>query len=281
MSTLSEIETSSVHFTYSLTEEKDPDYQLHCHNVYEIYYFIEGEADYLVEGKLYHLMPHSILLLSPHVFHGIKVLSEKSYHRFTIHFHPDILSTERRPLLLSAFPSAEKHSAQEIYYENVTSQHIYPFFDALTELSKQPDSIRLSLLPTYIEAILAKLTLMSRTLRPVAFPNSASGTITDIIAYLNANLASHITLDLLSDHFGISKHYLNRTFRKAAGTTVGDYLIYKRVIYAQQLLMNGALAAEAAMNSGFHDYSVFYRAYRKHTGHSPLQDRREIPRETR
>lgn len=279
MAVLSEINTDMVLFSYALSTARDTSHQIHYHNVYEIYYFIEGEADYLVEGKLYHLMPHSVLLLSPHVFHGVKVKSEKPYRRFTIHFNPDLLSTQRRPLLLSAFPSNEKHNSKEVYYENINPCQLFPFFEALTELNGQPDAIKLSLLPAYIEAILAKLTLMSRTLSPTSFNTSTSGTITDIIAYLNDNLSRQITLDQLAEHFCISKHYLNRLFRKASGTTVGDYLIYKRVIYAQQLLINGASAAEAAVSSGFRDYSVFYRAYRKHIGHSPIADRRDIPKQ--
>jgi AraC-like DNA-binding protein len=241
--------------------------------VYEIYYFVEGDVDYLVEGKLYRPAPHSLLLLSPHVFHGVKVNSELPYRRFTIHFNPDLLLTERRPLLLSAFPSNEKHSRREVYYENLAGMQLISFLEALVSLASQPEQLQLQLLPTYIEAILAQLTLICRTHSPVQVEVRTSHTITDIITYLNDHLTSSITLDHLSEHFNISKHYLNRAFRKAAGTTVFDYLIYKRVIYAQQQIINGATATEAAIQSGFRDYSVFYRAYRKHLGHSPLVDR--------
>ncbi len=271
------ISTDMVHFSQSVTMEPMTDYQIHCHKEYEIYYFLEGDVDYLVEGKLYHPTPHSILLLSPLVFHGVKVKSARPYKRITLHLNPNLLNTERRPLLLAAFPNNEKHSAKEVYYENTGSYQFQSFFEALAALSDQSEIIRNQLLPTYVEAILAQLTVMCQTLSSVQVEPSTSGVITDIIAYLNQNLTDHITLDRLSKHFGISKHYLNRVFRKATGTTIGDYLIYKRVIYAQQLLINGASAAEAAAQSGFRDYSVFYRAYRKHIGHAPLTDRRNIP----
>ncbi len=277
MAAISGITTDMVQFSYSVSTESMTDYQIHCHNVYEIFYFLEGDVDYLVEGKLYHPTPHSMLLFSPLVFHGVKVKSDKPYRRFTIHFNPDLLNTERRPLLLSAFPSNEKHSEKEVYYENTQSFQFGSFFEALAGLGEQSESLRNQLLPSYVETILAQLTIMRQTLRPVQVETTTSGTITDIIAYLNHNLTKYITLDMLSEHFCISKHYLNRAFRKAAGTTVGDYLIYKRVMFAQQLLINGASAAEAAAQSGFRDYSVFYRAYRKHIGHAPLSDRRDIP----
>jgi AraC-like DNA-binding protein len=273
MASLCAINTEMVQFGYNLTNNINPIHQIHCHNVYEIYYFIEGDVDYLVEGKLYRPTPHSLLLLSPHVFHGVKVRSDNPYRRFTLHFHPDLLQPERRPLLLSAFPSNEKHSRREVYYENLTGTQLVSFFEALVSLADQSEQLKRQLLPAYIEAILAQLTLICQTQSPVQVEARTSQTITDIILYLNDHLTDPITLDRLSEHFNISKHYMNRAFRKAAGTTVFDYLLYKRVIFAQQLMINGCTAAESALQSGFHDYSVFYRAYRKHLGHSPLEDR--------
>lgn len=273
MASICDISTEQVLFSYSLSNIINQTHQIHCHNVYEIYYFIEGDVDYLVEGKLYRPAPHSLLLLSPHVFHGVKVRSENPYRRYTLHFHPDLLQPERRQLLLSAFPSNEKHSGREVYYENLSVTQLGSFFEALEGLAQQSEQLKRQLLPTYIEAILAQLTIICQTHSPVQVEASTSHTITDIIAYLNDNLTEHITLDHLSEHFNISKHYLNRAFRKAAGTTVFDYLIYKRIIYARQLMINGSTATEASLRSGFRDYTVFYRAYRKHLGHSPLEDR--------
>ncbi|MDF2907053.1 MAG: transcriptional regulator, AraC family [Herbinix sp.] len=273
MASLCNIKTEQAEFGYSLSNDIKPTHQIHCHNVYEIYYFVEGDVDYLVEGKLYQPTPHSLLLLSPHVFHGVKVRSEKPYRRFTLHFHPDLLHPDRRHLLLSAFPSNEKHSRREVYYENLTGTQLGSFFEALIGLADQSEQLKRQLLSTYIEAILAQLTIICQTHSPAQVATRTSHTITDIIAYLNDHLTDPITLDRLSEHFNISKHYMNRAFRKAAGTTVFDYLIYKRVIYAQQLLINGSSATEAALKSGFRDYTVFYRAYRKHLGHPPLEDR--------
>lgn len=274
VSTHANIYNSQIHINYSETIEVNDSFQIHCHNIFEIYYFIEGDVEYLVEGKLYHPTPHSLLLLSPHVFHGVRVKSEQPYRRFALHFHPDILNIEHRPLLLSAFPSNEKYSHKEVYYESTDDFRLFSFFESFVDCSKQPATLCEQLVPIYLEALLAQLTIMCRTLRPTQIEGNVSNTITEIIAFLNAHLSEPLSLTMLSDKFFISKHYLNRAFRKATGTTVGDYLIYKRIIYAQQLLMNGSSAIEAANSSGFRDYSAFYRAYHRITGHAPLFDRK-------
>lgn len=98
-------------------------------------------------------------------------------------------------------------------------------------------------------------------------------TITEILYYLNAHLEDEITLDEISDRFFISKHHLNKVFRKRTGTTVMDYLQRKRISNAQQLLLLGTTAKEAAAKSGFGEYSSFYRAYVRITGHEPSKDR--------
>ena len=56
-----------------------------------------------------------------------------------------------------------------------------------------------------------------------------------------------------------------------------DYLLRKRIAQAQQLLAEGASAQDAALKSGFRDYSAFYRAYLRIMGHSPIQDRGVLP----
>lgn len=43
---------------------------------------------------------------------------------------------------------------------------------------------------------------------------------------------------------------MNKVFRKATGTTVFDYLLHKRITAAQQLLITGYSAQEAASQAG-------------------------------
>ncbi len=278
MSVLAEIKNDRVLFSYSLSEESSNDYSLHCHNYYELYYFIEGDVDYLVEGRQYHMTPHSMLLLTPNIFHGVKINTTKPYVRFALHFLPDILTMERRHLLLSSFPAMEKHPGKKIYYHNPQDYRIYSFFESFIECSKLDEELKQELLPIYMEALLSQITVMSRSMQAADTSNgSVSDTIAKIIAYLNQHLTDTITLDLISEKFYISKHHLNKVFRKAIGTTVGNYLVHKRIIYAQQLLINGHTAGEAAAESGFKDYSAFYRAYTRIIGHSPLQDRGVLP----
>ena len=128
------------------------------------------------------------------------------------------------------------------------------------------------MLPIRVEALLSEIAAMSLAAAPDT-KNTAENTVTDILFYINKHLSEAITLDDISEHFYISKHHLNKVFRRATGTTVMDYLLRKRVVHAQLLLNNGCHAKDAAFSSGFGDYSSFYRAYVKTLGHTPGKDR--------
>lgn len=271
MEILAQIQNEKLLFTYSVSSQLNKEYYLHCHTFYELYYFVEGEADYLVENRGYHLAPDSLLLLSPNVLHGIKVTNTRPYKRFVVHFNPELLSVERRPFLLSAFPCMGKYSGNEVFYQNCEHYRIRSFFQSLVECSQLKPELSQKLLPIYLEALLSQVTAMSYSKPAAAADYNSSEAITNIIAFLNTHLTEPLSLDRISEQFFISKHHLNKVFRKATGTTVYDYLLYKRIIYAQQLMINGHNASEAAVKAGFSDYSSFYRAYTKFMGHSPTK----------
>ena len=49
MDSTAHINTDLVSFGYSESTYVMTDYALHCHNFYEVFYFLSGDADYLVE----------------------------------------------------------------------------------------------------------------------------------------------------------------------------------------------------------------------------------------
>ena len=238
------METGQVSFSFRVSRQATEKYSLHCHNFYEVYLFLEGDADYLVEGKKYRPTPDSLLLLSPHCFHGVRVNSDSPYRRYSIHFHPSVLSAERRPFLLSAFPTQAGDG--EIYFEQADRKGIVSCFEALADCAGRPQPLQSLLLPIYVEALLARIVSMARDISGSAADAGNDDTVSRILLYLNRHVSEPVTLDLLCERFYISKHHLNKVFRRATGTTVFDYLLRKRVILAQELLAGGMSAQEAA-----------------------------------
>lgn len=124
MDSTAHINTDLVSFGYSESTYVMTDYALHCHNFYEVFYFLSGDADYLVEGVNYQPTPGSVLLLSPHAFHGVRVNSTAPYRRYSLHFHPDLLLPERRDFLLRAFPQTGENAPDSLFILNILNNFI-------------------------------------------------------------------------------------------------------------------------------------------------------------
>ena len=62
---------------------------------------------FLYDGTEYALSPHTLILVVPGVLHGIRVLSEKTYERYTFHFTSRIFAGEREGLLLRLLPTLD------------------------------------------------------------------------------------------------------------------------------------------------------------------------------
>ncbi len=250
-------------------------FNIHYHEDYEFYFFLDGEADYHVNGKIYHLVPNSIILLSPYVLHGVHVKSDKPYKRYFIHFDINCIRDTYRPVIQSLFPESKFYTMGEVYFPDIQDKAIIHFCNALLNASKKHNSIGEDFTPLFLESLLAQFTLTCSSMKRTKEYHISNKAVQDVIRYINSHLNEKISLTLLSELFFLNKDHLNRLFHKVMGTTVQKYISHQRILYAEQLLSRGVLASEAAVASGFGDYSSFYRAYKNVTGHSPKEQKRE------
>jgi len=92
-------------------------------------------------------------------------------------------------------------------------------------------------------------------------------------AYLNASLNSAKLADLVQ----VSSVKLSQTFNEHLGTSFNDYVNSYRINAAKQLInKKDNLTLEAiGLDCGFNSKSTFYTAFKKHTGITPAQFRKE------
>lgn len=74
---------------------------------------------------------------------------------------------------------------------------------------------------------------------------------------------------------GVHPVLLARVFRAHTGVSIGDYVRTLRLDWAAtRLSRSEAPLCEVALEAGFADQSHFTRAFKRHTGSTPLQFRR-------
>ena len=251
----------SVFIHHTVSREATPGYDLHCHPSYEVYCFLDGDAEYRVEGKRYHPAPGTLLLLPPNVFHGVKVLSSRPYDRMALHFAPELLPQGHAQELLAPF------LAEEACYPRTEGYRLEGYFRALLECRDLPEGLQRIALPARLTALLTQVGLIALRTEPLcAPPEKADGIAGRLIAYVNDHYTQPLSLAELSGQFYLSKNQLNRIFRRATGTTIMDYAARKRVALVQRLVQEGVPAQRAAMRAGYGDYSNYYRQSRRIAG---------------
>ena len=94
----------------------------------------------------------------------------------------------------------------------------------------------------------------------------------NITHYINKHLSENLTLEQLCEKFFISKAQINRNFKATLGTTVGEYILTKRLVMAKSLILQGKKPTSIFLQCGFNDYSTFFKAYKKKFGYSPKEE---------
>jgi AraC family transcriptional regulator len=96
-----------------------------------------------------------------------------------------------------------------------------------------------------------------------------------VIAHIEDNLASKLSLPSIAEIAGISVSHLKTLFRNSTGVPVYEYVLRRRVERAQLLLRNHKLTiSEIALATGFAHQSHLARHMQRVLGHTPSAVRR-------
>ncbi len=95
-----------------------------------------------------------------------------------------------------------------------------------------------------------------------------------VLNYINEYYAEDLTLEMVAEHSGFSKFHFSRLFKKYTNTTFYDYLIYKRLQAAEQLLAEADLSiTDIALRTGFSSISTFNRTFKRKKNCTPREYR--------
>lgn len=111
-----------------------------------------------------------------------------------------------------------------------------------------------------------------QTLADAAAHGRRSPYVAAAVSYLEAHLASPLTVPELAERVGISHNQLTRLFRAELGSTVVGYLRTARMTLAAHLLQNSTMSiAGVAAHVGIPDLQAFNKACRRDLGAAPRQ----------
>jgi len=129
---------------------------------------------------------------------------------------------------------------------------------------------------THLTAILlTELAPMLRTGAPQVLHHNGEAVVNEICMYISQHYSEPLRLDALAGRFFISRSKLIRIFPAVLGMTVGDYITGVRITNAKFLLKNGTSVQETASACGFSDAGYFIKVFRRETGMTPAEYKKQ------
>ena len=235
---------------------------LHTHAIYELIYFLGGDATHVIEDRKYKLKRGDLVFVRPFHYHFIQIDGEAAYDRFDILFDPErhgIDGVDGVPKELEVIHIPEGSTVDGIlrrcdqYYGQLGEDRFF------------------SLLPHMLCELLCNISLApsegSEESQPV------SPLISAALKYMNENLSTPISIGEIAERLFVSESYLFRLFRQELHRTPKKYLTEKRLMMAQKKIREGGLPSRVCEECGFGDYTGFYRNYVQRFGHSPSEEK--------
>lgn len=258
---------------FHLTDKTEEEMKFHYHEFDKIVVLLDGRATYSVEGREYFLQPGDILLVRHHDIHKPIMDREYGYERIVIWINHDFLvnnSSSDTDLAL-AFTLLSKNS-NCLLRPSEDDRKIC--MDKLFELEEYAGSTAYGSALLKSSALIQFLVLTSRlAIRGTEYEASSvcryDTKIDAIIKYINSNLDTAPDCDEIAARFFISKSYLMHKFKSETGYTIHNYCLQKRLLYSRSLIEQGHTINEAALASGFTEYTTYLRAFKKLFGALP------------
>lgn len=258
-------------FYHSVTANPEG-FDIHMHRSYEMLYFVSGDATYHIEGQTYRMEPGDLVFTNTRELHKIIFYSDEPYERKFIQFKPEFILGLQidgfNPL--AVFENRKPGHNNKINAEDVRAYKIDSYIEAMHRYAKGGTPIDNAMIKATLIQMLAAVNQVFqdkyRGDETLGVPNAK---INAILAYINENLNQKITLDELEMAFFINKYHLCHIFRQNTGFSILEYISYKRIMKAKEMLAEGQSATEVAAQVGYSDYSTFFRAFKNIVGVSP------------
>ena len=253
---------------------------VHIHyNDYEVYYLLEGERCYFIGTKIYHLKQGSLVFVRRNVIHKTALSREAHHDR--------ILLEISRSYLESVFAITGELTLHDFFQddciilslESEEQNFITELLLALgRELGTKNSGFRL-----LAKSLVAELFIYAKRMENKTNPSASSRTddprhrqIEQIACYIAENCCSPLSLNSIAEHFYMNKCYLSRIFKEDTGFTVNGYLHARRIQKARALLVQDPMnISEVSEAAGYENLTYFERVFKKHTGMSPLEYRKQ------
>ena len=245
------IEDESAYVKYAKGEPALKGQEFHDYN--EIVFFVDGTSFFVSKNIQQELVKGSIIIIPKEHFHQFRFENPEEYVRCILAFRT---GSEIEKLIAEVMDRVKVISKPDVCVTRV--------FEGLMEVMKSNLSKEEKLL--YIKsAIIQLLIQLKQHPSGVVTENvSLSPVVIGAISLIDEKYTEKLTVESIAEQLYVSPSTLAHKFSREMKISVYKYIIKKRISVAHQLAEKGETLYNAAIRSGFNDYSCFHRIYKKY-----------------
>lgn len=248
--------------------------QLHSHDYFEFYVFLEGNVSMQIGEMSHSLSLGDVIFIPPQTPHHLINRDPRiPYRRFVLW-----ISREYFEYLHGISPDFT------YFMEHITKNRTYIFHNDRISFNAI-QSMVLRLLEeihgnhfgreAQITVCMNNLILhMNRMVYEQTNPKTEqteASLYLNVKSYIEEHPEDNLSLDSLAETFYVSKYHIAHLFKAKLGISIHQYITKKRLSLCREALLANSKVMDAFLPYGFKDYSSFYRAFKKEYGISPKE----------
>ena len=252
--------------------------KLHWHPFVEILVSFTDHNVVSLNFTKYELSMNDILIIYPGDLHSVDACSEETMMvmQFSLE-HLTIISD-----LARFMPLIARHPYLKYHAGTSESDSLVMLMKEICESSESSDPFReiriySTLLRFFEEAARRTFTAGGNVSGPRNVSDKSLNKITETCLYITQNFSRPLTLEEVSFLAGVSKSHFAHMFRKCTNMTFLDFLLQERIKKAKNMLMNSQKPiTDIAFDAGFSSIPSFIRGFKKLTGTTPSEYRKQM-----
>ncbi len=211
-----------------------------------------------------------MVIVNPREIHRIYLYDDSLYDRIVIHVSDSTLKdiSTAQTNILRVF---HKNKAHILHFTDEEMKQFLNNHHQMPNLWNKKEFGADILGDAWLQILMIQIAQKMRQAEGEGEQEVTIGLVGKTLEYINENLTKDISAQDIADALNVSRSYLSHMFKKSTGYGLWNYVITKRLVYAQKLLFGGSSVTEACYESGFKDYAHFIKSFTKTFGCSPKQ----------
>ncbi|MDY2628780.1 MAG: AraC family transcriptional regulator [Lachnospiraceae bacterium] len=245
---------------------------LHTHDYYEFYFFMEGDVSIQIGKDEYPVHYGDIMLIPPHVPHRPYIHSlDVPYRRFVFWISQEYCShlIQISPDYAYLMQYVQVHKDYIFHNDQISFNMIQSLILQLIDEMHSDRFGRETQIFLYVDNLLLRLNRLIFEQRNPGPKTEDISLYQQLTSYIEDHLDEDLTLEKLAGVFFVSKYHIAHVFKDRLGISIHQYITKRRLALCREALMSNMRIADTYQNFGFKDYSSFYRAFKKEYGISP------------